>query len=105
MRVEVSLKGKDLRVSVERKVVVEFNYSWVVQLFMDSIFPACMSETNPTVIRLIWNVDSIQYVAAFKRNRSLTATGTYRAVLEIPTLTCDNSPSSHPSSSCSTGGF
>lgn len=45
----ICLKGNGLRVSVKRKVVVEFNYSWVVQLFMDSIFSARMSETKSMV--------------------------------------------------------
>jgi len=40
------LKGNYLRVSVERKVVVEFDYSWVIKLFMDSIFSARVSKTK-----------------------------------------------------------
>lgn len=35
-----------LRVCVEREVVVEFHYSRVVQLFVDSVFSACVSEIN-----------------------------------------------------------
>lgn len=48
-KAHICLKENDLRVSVKWKVVIEFNYSWVVQLLVDSIFSACMSETKSIV--------------------------------------------------------
>lgn len=83
------------RVSVKRKVVIEFNYSWVVQLLVNSIFSACMSAglwelTFTSFIALWWNVKIARWICWLN---------------DHPTLTYDNFPSSHLSSSCLTGGF
>lgn len=68
-----------LRVRVERKVVIEFDYSGMIELFMDSVFPAGVSG---------------------KTQEPFMETFGFYFLISGSRLTCGSSVSSPPSSSC-----
>lgn len=68
-----------LRVRVEREVVIEFDYSGMIELFMDSVFPAGVSG---------------------KTQEPLMETLGFCFLISGSRLTCGSSVSSPPSSSC-----